>query len=273
MKFISLYDGLKAMAQFAPHNWCKWAILGMVHAERIRLYSSSGRVKSYTTAGALNQGDAYLDEIGEGYRSNKSMAIPSDITRDYGLELPDYKNLDWDVIVPLSEWSWGEASGPLVMSSGYSFWGEVDWTGGTITLDEFNPEPEWAIMFQNDEIVEDGIDVRLIHDFHIAGICFDYEEFALIAPQCDLESLTQKRKEPLSLAGNRGGRPPRWNWPDAFVSVIAVANTPDGLPDGPGAQAFVERILADHFVKTTGGQPSISQIREYASKIMHSIGR
>jgi hypothetical protein len=72
-------------------------------------------------------------------------------------------------------------------------------------------------------------------------------------------------------AGRRRGGPGRmakWDWEGAIGCVVAVANTPDGLPEGHGAQAAIERIIADYF-GVTG--PAESQIRLRAARIMETL--
>lgn len=69
------------------------------------------------------------------------------------------------------------------------------------------------------------------------------------------------------------GRPPKWDWEGAMAHVVAVANTPDGLETGPGAQAAIERLIADWFTRASkdAGAPSESEVRKRASCIMKAI--
>jgi hypothetical protein len=73
--------------------------------------------------------------------------------------------------------------------------------------------------------------------------------------------------------GHSGGRPPKYDWEGALAHVVAVANTPDGLETGPGAQAAIERLIADHFARASndGSAPCESQIRKRASRVMKAI--
>jgi hypothetical protein len=64
------------------------------------------------------------------------------------------------------------------------------------------------------------------------------------------------------------GRPARWDWEGALAAVVASANTPDGLPEGHGAQAAIERLIADYF---GADGPSESQIRLRAGRIMEAL--
>lgn len=70
---------------------------------------------------------------------------------------------------------------------------------------------------------------------------------------------------------NKGGRPPIWDWDGAMTHIIAIANMPDGLPSGRGAQASIEGSLHDWFIQTAGNSPSESEIRKRASAIMKRL--
>jgi hypothetical protein len=89
--------------------------------------------------------------------------------------------------------------------------------------------------------------------------------------RADLDALWPAPKNEIVKAKNQGGRLPKWDWEGALIEVTRVANTPDGLPTGRGAQAEIERIMRDWFIATYDGAPSISDIRERARRIMAAI--
>ena len=68
----------------------------------------------------------------------------------------------------------------------------------------------------------------------------------------------------------RLGRPPKWDWEAALAHVAAIANLPDGLGDGPGTQARIERMIADHLT-TDGETPSETEVRKRAVKVMSAV--
>lgn len=71
----------------------------------------------------------------------------------------------------------------------------------------------------------------------------------------------------------RVGRPAKWHWEGALAHVVAMAQTPVGLPTGHGAQAKIEAIIAEWFTAETGNSPSISQIRTRAALVRVMIER
>jgi len=63
----------------------------------------------------------------------------------------------------------------------------------------------------------------------------------------------------------------KWDWEGAIAHVAAVANRPDGLPEGPGAQAKIEEIIMNWFIDSTGDAPTASEVRRRASKVMSEV--
>src|SRR3954471_16875032 len=76
-------------------------------------------------------------------------------------------------------------------------------------------------------------------------------------PGTELEAEKHEAIEPRA----RPGRPRVWDWDGALMHLLKVAQHPDGLPTGPGAQAQLERLVSDWFIETTGNAPSTSQVR------------
>lgn len=79
------------------------------------------------------------------------------------------------------------------------------------------------------------------------------------------------RRSSFTNSKNQGGRPPTHDWEGAIVHITMLANTPDGLPEGKGAQAKVERFMRDWFIQETGDAPSDSEIRKRASRVMAGL--
>ena len=55
--------------------------------------------------------------------------------------------------------------------------------------------------------------------------------------------------------------------------LLSIAQTPDGLAMGQGAQAQIERLIADWFMTSAGNTPAESQVRQHATKIMIALNR
>jgi hypothetical protein len=66
----------------------------------------------------------------------------------------------------------------------------------------------------------------------------------------------------------RRGRPPEWDWDALKVEIIALANSPDGLPY---KQADLESWTAEYFQRKNGREPSVSSIRSKLSPIYERL--
>ena len=51
-----------------------------------------------------------------------------------------------------------------------------------------------------------------------------------------------------------------------MAHLLSIAQTPDGLAMGQGAQAQIERLIADWFMTSTGNSPAESQMRHHARR-------
>lgn len=72
---------------------------------------------------------------------------------------------------------------------------------------------------------------------------------------------------------NQGGRRPKWDWEGALSHLVAVANTPDGLPINMerGDQAKLVKIISEWFVQKTGESPDERDIKKLAKKVIEAI--
>jgi hypothetical protein len=95
------------------------------------------------------------------------------------------------------------------------------------------------------------------------------ERFAAVSQRA-YQNLENYRSS-FSGSKNEGGRPQKWDWESALIHVIAEANTVDGLPTDRGAQAQIEKIISEWFMRTTGNSPAVSEIRKRANVVMKAI--
>lgn len=104
---------------------------------------------------------------------------------------------------------------------------------------------------------------------HFSGISFALESIEMLQPSVDAHSFGASSVPKKSALG---GRPPKWDWESALEHIIALAQSADGLPIGPGAQAAIERIISTWFIERDGDAPTESLIRTRAQRIMRSLG-
>jgi len=116
-----------------------------------------------------------------------------------------------------------------------------------------------------------GDEKRLFEDAFSEEL-FSVRGIEILPPPAKSDAPAEADPQPQAIEHNRG-RPPKWDWEGALAHVVAVANTPDGLETGPGAQAAIERLIADWFTRASNdaSAPSESEIRKRASRIMKAI--
>ena len=133
---------------------------------------------------------------------------------------------------------------------------------------ETGQREEWLFWDEDEHLLTEF--ERAEFDFILTGMCFDFSVIEMLLPG---QSLPESE---MPLRGNserKGlvGRPAKWDWASVLEHLIGKAQTPDGLPSGPGAQAEIERMIADWFMETEGGCPSESQIRHRAQRVMNTV--
>lgn len=74
---------------------------------------------------------------------------------------------------------------------------------------------------------------------------------------------------------SKGGRPGKWDWEGALIHLIAIANRPDGLPEGKGAQARIVELMLDWFAANDGdgATPAESEIKSRARRVVEALTR
>jgi hypothetical protein len=163
---------------------------------------------------------------------------------------------------------WAIDDGPREVAAGYFvFATAIDWDQGLV-------EAEIESSNANDEHLFWDSDELLVSDFEhpnyfvtLSGLCFELERIEMLQPSADLAPPPHRAVE----RGARMGRPRTWDWDGATIHLLTIAQTPDGLPTGPGAQAQIERLIADWFMTTTGNAPAESQVRQHSTKMMRAL--
>lgn len=133
-------------------------------------------------------------------------------------------------------------------------------------FDGFRNGVEYAVWATGDfkaKVPMDFSDVTLT----VVGLQFDRKAL--------LSSFGEEPQPPetpaIAIRTNGGGRPPKYDWEGALIHIAALANHPDGLPSGSGAQAEIARRIADWFESTGGDCPADSEIRRRAARIMQAL--
>ena len=263
---IPLADAIDFLSQAAPRPWVTRMLHAMLLNDELQAYFLSGQIRSEVSVGEILHlaKDAKL----EPHSSERDAAVRASL----GDEIADrIEGKDWTDRILDSEERVGDFDGFVHAPSGFILFGEIDWQTGDLVCDYIPARRERA-SFQFDGF-EDLMGSEFLSNDVTAkfqSMHFERARIELLLPNQRLHAGSEKAQPALS-DSTRIGRPRKWDWEAALSFIISKAQTPDGLPVGPGAQARIEAMIADWFETETGGSPSVSQIRTRASAIVRMI--
>jgi hypothetical protein len=265
MKLVSSADALAILGKSAPKAWVKRMLIWMIFENEITPYFRRGRIQPHSTLAAILHS--------EGINISGSMAERDDAIRnrwnaDFSSRMLGRRILDKIADDPTE---WDESDEPHAVGAGLFVYAEdIDWESGTLIAELNDPK-----VGDLDHLFWDA-DEHLVSSFpepefrvELWGLCFRWGAIELLQPTADMTEMNVS----ISAAANprRIGRPRSWDWEGALTHLLTLAQHPDGLPSGPGAQAQIERHIADWFVKMTGNSPASSQIRGWAQKVIGAL--
>jgi hypothetical protein len=261
MDLISSKDTLDFLAKSAPRPWIKKLLLWMIYTGELPAYFRIGRIvpKLLFPAFLLHATGSYppKDERAEFVRKHFDPEVAAKIA-----DLNETDSVEDDAT------EWNSEEEPHHVSSGFFvFASRIDWDAGSLEADLY--------FFQkiDEDLFWDAED-HLNSDFEnpsyavsLSGLCFERDAIEMMQPGVELAS---EIREPIEVRVGRG-RPRIWDWDGATMRLLKLAQHPDGLPTGPGAQAQIERLISEWFSETSGNTPSASQVRQHAARIMQAL--
>jgi hypothetical protein len=240
----------------------------MAFDEGLSAYSRRGRVQAHGSVADMTGG--YIEEAGELSGPKMDAAIRKNFREDVAVKL-----IGKDPFSRYDEepYEWDETEDPVQLDIGFFLYAsEIDWDEGIIRVDLIPDDGDLRdVFFPDSEFLGTELD-RADFEAVIEGLSFEFSKIEMLLPSMELGAATgfiALRNE--TRAGI--GRPKKWDWEGALANVIAVAQTPDGLPTGQGAQARIEEMIADWFIAETGNSPAESQIRQRAAAIIQTLER
>jgi hypothetical protein len=257
---ISARETLDFLSKSAPRPWVKRMLLWMIFNGELAPYFLEGR--SVATTSAFSIINAFLQR-------GASKEIKSELIRQYfkpelAERLIALDNLDEfeDVVC-----EWDSDEGPREVSAGYFVYAsDIDWSAGIVETEIYGNVVEADVFWDSDDLLNSSFkDADYV--VTLPGLCFDRGAIEILQPTAELMAPAQDQAEGRA----RLGLPRSWDWDGAMTHLLAIAQTPDGLPTGPGAQAQIERAVADWFMTRTGNTPSTSQVRHHVKKIMRAL--
>lgn len=266
MKLISSREAVNFLSRAAPRPWVQRLLRWMAFDEGLDVYSRKGKVQGYGVVADFTS--RLLDKVG--YLSGPKMdaAIREEFSEEIAAKLIGREPLSRYEDEP---YSWDETEDPKLLDVGFFLYAsEIDWEEGVLRADDIAGDSELREMFfYESEFLESELK-RPYFEANIQGLSFEFSKIEMLLPSTELgqtagfRAAQQERRKAV-------GRPPKWDWEGAMAYVISLAQHPDGLPTGPGAQAKIEALISDWFVHDVQEAPSSSQVRQRAAKIMQMI--
>lgn len=169
--------------------------------------------------------------------------------------------------------TWDENGPPRKVDVGFFLYAsDIDFEAGTLATDYIDLSGSLGeALFPSEELYGTEFE-RPEYEAELRALCFVKSQIELLLPTMQMAETSALQPDLLDWRRSTG-RPPRWDWEGALAHIVSLAQHPDGLPTGPGAQARVEEMIAEWFIKEAGECPSESQIRQRASKVMRTINR
>lgn len=266
MQLISSKDTVSFLSNAAPRPWVKLMLLWCIFNEGLLPYFTKGRIAGTSTKVAILH---YKNISIEGLKNNQAIqkvgeVFSQEIARRI-VNASDFETIEDEAI------EWDSFEEPHSVGSGFFIFADlVNWESGTIIGDifkGFGNLQDHLFWDEEEHLVSNFPEDQF--NFHLEGLCFEKSAIEMMLPVYNLELQDTPRSKPVK--SGRIGRPRKWDWDGAMAYIVSVAQHPDGLPTGDGAQAKIENMISDWFVSQTGDSPATSQIRQRASVIIASI--
>lgn len=263
-RLIPSRQALDILSKSAPRTWCKRLLAQLIFEGHISAYAAGGHQKGYVPISVLLDDENLAPADGD--------AFWTAVKKRWGLGAPTENDLiitPNGTLAPITGYRWHESDDFPPSQIGYGYFhyaDEIDWEEGSIKIASIFPNESEEDYFLPDDnmFIEAKGRGELLFSWlefkvEIHGLCFESSAIELIS---GLETPPSKGHQ------HRSGRPKKWDWEGALISIIGLANTLDGISQARGEQAKVEDAMARWFLQTTGEQPQTSQLRAYATRIM-----
>lgn len=262
-------NALDYLERHAPRAWCKRLLSSLIFDQRLVAYFAEGDIGGYVPI------DVLVDEPApneEGWREA--------VIEKYGrLAGPRLDRLKDNYLAQITGYRWSRGDpykdgAPTEIPYGYFYYADtLDWDEGILAINNFYPNEADLFLFFDDLYLRDFEKDEILfswirYDITFKGLSFETDAIELLASGAPLDT---QRMGHTSVNARQRGRPEKHDWTGALAHIIAKANTPDGLPTGPGAQAAIERLIQDYFISKTGDSPALSQIRTQAQRIIAAV--
>lgn len=266
MKLISSRESLNFLSQAAPRPWVQRLLRWMAFDEGLTAFSRKGRIQPIGSV--CDMTSQLIDKAGQLAGPKMDEAIKQEFSPEIAEKLIGKDPFSRFEDEP---YCWDEAEDPKEVDYGFFLYAsEIDWDAGTLKADSIPWNDQLhETFFPNSEFFQTELE-RADFEVEMAGLSFEFSKIEMLLPSMELGQkigfVAQSNEQRSKI-----GRPQKWDWEGALAHIVCAAQHPDGLPTGPGAQAKIEAMMSDWFIREAGDAPAQSQIRQRAAKVMHTL--
>jgi hypothetical protein len=263
MELITSSETLDFLSKSAPRAWVKRMLLWMIFTDEIGAFfleaRSIAKTRVFTIVLEALKGDAFGPKREELIREHFNAEMAEKLIA--ANEMDHFQEIAHE---------WGRDEEPQQVSCGYFVHAtNINWEEGIVQATILGDNARDESLFWDADYLLNSDFRDADYEVTLKGLCFEREKIELLQPNIEIPQPAKERRDERP----RLGRPRTWDWEGATTHLLTIAQTPDGLPIGPGAQAQIERLVADWFMTSTGNTPSVSQVRQHATKIMKVLKR
>ncbi|SFK45820.1 hypothetical protein [Methylocapsa palsarum] len=261
MELITSSETLDFLSKSCPRAWVKRMLLWMIFRNEIDAYFLEARSIARTRVFAILLDALKVDAFGP----KKDELIREQFSTEMAERLIAANEID-ELEDFVEEWE--KCEEPQQVSCGYFVYAtRTSWEEGTVQATILADDARDERLFWDTDSLLHSEFAHADFDVTLKGLCFEREKIEMLQPNIELPLPTGEHQAERP----RLGRPRTWDWESATTHLLTVAQTPDGLPTGPGAQAQIERLVADWFMISTGNTPAASQVRQHVTKILRVL--
>ena len=270
MQLIPSKLALDFLSNSAPRPWVRRMLQWMIFDNQLAPYFTSGEIRAMVRVYDFFYSKDDFDNSFTAEQRNQW--IEENFEPEIAAKLISHDRLD---SIEEHRIYWTENDEPRKMGAGYLVYSQnIDWDAGTVKVEVSQPSGalEEHLFWDAEEHLSSEFE-SADYEISLSGLCFEREAIEMLLPSHSLDNTGSTFASAIDRPSTNPvlGRPPKWDWEGSISYLVSVAQHPDGLPHGEGAQARIEEMMSQWFIDQSGDSPSTSQIRQRARSIMLAL--
>lgn len=263
--FLSSSIALDMLQTCAPRAWCKRMLCWEIFSGGLDLFARDGEITRRHSAYQILEDAGIKYEDRATLNDEAILALGQDTEGADTLRKAAASQTPYQLI-PVNVDHWSIHDGPLpnaliialeyldfdteTLNGDYNGWLPNDWMESSEVFE---------VQGQEDILVS------------LVGLSFETAKIEMLVPSASVPATSRQHNDTKDRTFSRSSK---WDWEGAMANIVAEANrNPDGLPEGFGALASIEKMLATWFLNSTGKSPAESEVRRRAHRIMEALKR